>query len=208
METASYSSDFYHYTLEFKLSGGTEITKKELNEKISQINTNIHFLSDTIDDFKNFFNPHNLVENCDIKSVIQRAISLSKDDTLTKEISIKQDINFSSNINIYKNELLHIILNIIQNSKEAFKDSTQKTKLIKIIGYSKDDKLYIDIIDNAGGINKDTLPFIFNEHYTTKEKKSGSGLGLYLSKIILEDHLKGSIEAKNIEGGAMFRIVL
>ncbi len=194
--------------LDFKLINKQEITDDRLSKKITQINSNVKFLSETIDDFKDFFNPNNLEEKCDISDIVNRAIALSKDDTLTKQIEIKTDLSFGSKVNIYKNELLHIILNIIQNSKEAFKDSSGDIKLIKIIGYKKDDKIHIDIIDNAGGISEETLPFIFNEHYTTKEKKSGSGLGLYLTKVILEDHLKGSIEAKNTEDGAMFRIII
>jgi len=194
--------------LEFKMSKKSKISSEELSEKISQINSNIIFLSETIDDFKDFFNPNAVASESNIEQVVNRAIEFSQDDTMTKEISINTDLNFTKHINIYKNELLHIILNIIQNSKEAFKNSDADIKLIKIIGYTKDEKTYIDIIDNAGGIDKENLPFIFNEHYTTKEKKSGSGLGLYLTKIILENHLKGSIEVKNINGGAMFRIIL
>ncbi|MEA1892260.1 MAG: sensor histidine kinase [Campylobacterota bacterium] len=194
--------------LEFKIDSKNNISTDELKEKISQINSNTLFLGNTIDDFKDFFNPNINTEICDIAEIIQRAISLSNDDTMTKEISIKTDLNFDKNIRINKNELLHILLNIIQNSKEAFKNVDGDIKIIKIIGYCKDNKIYIDIIDNAGGIKEETLPFIFNEHYTTKGKKSGSGLGLYLTKIILENHLQGSIEAKNIKGGAMFRIIL
>ncbi len=194
--------------LEFKILRKKEIPTEDLNEKISQINSSIIFLSDTIDDFKDFFNPQIIASECDVEEIVQRAISLSKDDTLTKKISINTDLNFTKKINIYKNELLHIILNILQNSKEAFNNSDTEVKIIKIIGYMKNDKTYIDIIDNAGGISQDTLPFIFDENYTTKKNKSGSGLGLYLCKVILEDHLKGTIEVKNIQGGAMFRIIL
>ncbi len=194
--------------LEFKIDKKAKIPTKELSEKITQINSNTIFLSDTIDDFKDFFNPNIIANECDLATVIQRAIELSVDDTMTKEITITTDLNFTKKVNIHKNELLHIILNILQNSKEAFKRSAHEIKIIKIIGYMKDEKLYIDIVDNAGGIDKASLPFIFNEHYTTKEKKSGSGIGLYLTKVILENHLKGSIEVKNINGGAMFRIIL
>jgi len=194
--------------LDFKLSNKQEIIEADLSKKISQIDSNVKFLSETIDDFKDFFNPHNIIESCNITNVIDRAIALSKDDTLVKQIEIKKDLSFDKMVNINKNELLHIILNILQNSKEALSKSEQEIKLIKVIGYMKDDKIYIDILDNAGGINEETLPFIFNEHYTTKKKKSGSGLGLYLTKIILEDHLQGSIEATNTQDGAMFRIII
>jgi len=194
--------------LEFKLLNKKELTSDELKEKVAQINKNIVFLDETIDDFKDFFNPNKTLKEHDIKKIIDRAISLSQDDTLIKGIIIDTDIKYSKKIFVYKNELLHIILNIIQNSKEAFKRSDEDIKLIKILGYEIEDKVYIDIIDNAGGISQDTLPHIFNEYYTTKQHKSGSGLGLYLSKFILEDHLKGTIEVKNIQGGAMFRIIL
>lgn len=109
---------------------------------------------------------------------------------------------------MYENELLHIILNLIQNSKEAFKNNEKDDKIIKIDGYNIGQATYIDIIDNAGGIDKSSLPYIFNEHYTTKEKDNGTGLGLYLCKVIIQDHLNGSIEAKNIDDGTMFRIKL
>lgn len=194
--------------LEFKIDNNKDISVDELKEKISQINKSVIFLSDTIDDFKDFFNPKNNQNICDISDIIKRAVSLSYDDTMTKEINIKLDLKFDKKIKTNKNELLHVILNIIQNSKEAFKSTDKKIKIIKIFGYSKDGKIYIDIIDNAGGINKNSLPLIFNEHYTTKEKESGIGLGLYLTKIILKNHLNGSIEAKNTKDGAMFRIIL
>ncbi len=194
--------------LEFKIGKESEITTKELSEKITQINSDTLFLSETIDDFRDFFSPNIIANECDIALIIKRAISLSQDDTMVKEISISTDLNFTKKIETHRNELLHIILNIIQNSKEAFKRSDSEIKIIKVIGYEKNDKTYIDIIDNAGGIEKENLPFIFNEHYTTKEKQSGSGLGLYLSKIILEDHFQGTIEARNIGEGAMFRIIL
>lgn len=194
--------------MEFQLSNGKKISSEKLGENISKINSNIHFLSDTIDDFKNFFNSNQDKVECDLANIIEKAIIISKDDTLTKEVTITTDLNFKSTINIYQNELLHILLNIIQNAKEAFKENDESLKLIKIIGFTKDEHSYIDIIDNAGGIDDGSMPFIFDEYYTTKETKSGSGLGLYLSKVILEDRLEGAIEAKNINNGTMFRITL
>ena len=194
--------------LEFKLQKNVKVDSKELNEKIQLLNYNIHFLSDTIDDFKDFFNPQGEAEEHNIAEIIQSAIKISGDASVLQNIEIKTDLQFDRKIKTYKNELLHIILNILQNSREAFKNSDESIKIIKIFGYNKDKKTYIDIIDNAGGINKEYLPFIFNENYTNKNEKSGSGLGLYLSKVILEGHLKGTIEASNTQDGAQFRIIL
>lgn len=194
--------------MKFQLENDGKIPVKELDDNISQLNYNTYFLSDTIDDFKNFFNAEQEKTNCDLKNLIKKAVVLSNDDTLTKEITITTDLQVENSINIYQNELLHILLNIIQNAKEAFNQSQEDIKIIKIIAYAKNDNIYIDIIDNAGGIDKESIPFIFNEYYTTKEEKSGSGLGLYLSKVILEDRLEGEIQAINITGGTMFRIKL
>jgi len=194
--------------LEFKIQTNGEVSPRELDEKIQLINYNIHFLSSTIDDFKDFFNPSANAKESDIAEIINSAINITKDDSVLDNILINQDLQFEKKIKTYKNELLHIILNIIQNSKEAFKKSEEKVKIIKIFGYTKEDKTYIDIIDNAGGIREDYLPYIFQENYTSKDDKAGSGLGLYLSKVILEGHLKGTIEASNTNDGAQFRIIL
>lgn len=194
--------------LEFKLEQDSKIDAKELNEKIQLINHNIHFLSNTIDDFKDFFNPQGNAAEHDVAEIIQNAVKISSDTSVLHDIQINTDLQFEYKINTYKNELLHIILNLLQNSKEAFKSSDESIKIIKIFGYNKDEKTYIDIIDNAGGINEEYLPFIFNENYTNKNDKSGSGLGLYLTKVILEGNLKGTIEASNTNDGAQFRIIL
>ena len=194
--------------LEFKLQRNVKIETKELKEKIQLINYNIHFLSETIEDFKDFFNPQGTAKEHDIAEIIQSAIKINSDSAVLQHIEINTDLKFEKNIITYKNELLHIILNILQNSREAFKKNDKDLKIIKIFGYNKDGQTYIDIIDNAGGINEEYLPFIFNENYTNKDEKSGSGLGLYLSKVILEGHLKGTIEASNTQDGAQFRIIL
>jgi len=194
--------------LEFKLELEGSIQKEELEEKLSQINNNVFFLSETIDDFKNFFNHNTKKELVDIKELIKKAITFSKDDTLTKEIIIKTDLNFTQDVNTYKNELLHVILNILQNSKEAFANSSESIKIIKVFGKTIDGKAYIDFSDNAGGITDEDFPFIFDEFYTTKESDIGNGIGLYLTQKIIQEHLDGSIEAINIDNGTIFRIII
>ena len=194
--------------LTFKIDQDKQLSQSELNEKLQLINSNVQFLSETIDDFKDFFQPNTTPKEEDIEEIIKKSISISMDDTLHKEIIIKTDIHFDKKLQTYKNELTHILLNIIQNAKEALISNKIESPMIKIIGYSKNDSLYIDIIDNAGGINEDNLPLIFNENYTTKETQNGNGLGLYLTKVILEEHLKSSIEAISITNGTMFRIIL
>ena len=194
--------------LVFNFSNKTEIPQEEIQKKMAAIETDVQFLSHTIDDFRDFFSETRKVESCNIGSLIESAIKIIQDDSLSSEIEIKTDIELEKNIDIIKNELFHILINILQNAREAFKNSKERVKLIKIIAYNKEGKLYIDIVDNAGGIKEGTIPLIFDEHYTTKQDKSGAGLGLYLSSVIMKEHLKGQIEAINIPGGTMFRIIL
>ena len=197
--------------LQYKIKDKIEISSDYLDAKLTQVNESVYYLSETIDDFKNFFNSTKTKTECDLNKLIEKAISLSRDTILVNEISIKYDLKFTKKVSLFENELLHIILNIIQNSKEAFRDNkidSDNVKMIKIIGKTQDEITYIDIIDNAGGISEENLPYIFHDNYTTKKKEKGTGLGLYLSKVIIEDHMNGSIEVKNIGEGTMFRIIL
>ena len=194
--------------LQYKLESEITLSKEYLEPKLDQINNQIHFLVETIDDFKHFFNPQRVKEEVDVAEIIQRALLLSSDDMLAYNIIVKKDLNFKKNIEVYPNELLHIVLNIMQNAKEAFISNEIESRIIKIIGMSEGDKIIIDIIDNAGGIPQKYLSKIFNESYSTKMNKNGSGLGLYLTKIILQEHMNGSIEVKKIENGTIFRVVL
>jgi len=194
--------------LQYKLEKESKLSKEYLELKLEQINSQINFLVETIDDFKHFFNPQKVKEEVDVAEIINRALSLSYDDMLAYDIIVKTDLNFKKSIEVYPNELLHIVLNLMQNAKEAFISNKIESRIIKIIGTSEGDKIIIDIIDNAGGIPQKYLSKIFNESYTTKENKNGSGLGLYLTRVILKDHLNGSIEVKQIENGTIFRIIL
>ncbi|MEA1917073.1 MAG: sensor histidine kinase [Campylobacterota bacterium] len=195
-------------SLEFKLKQKSEISPQYLEEKVKEIDEMVHFLTETIDDFRNFFHPNRVYENIDLSNIVKRAVLLSHEEMLSKDIDVKIDLNFTKKINVYPNELLHIILNLMQNSKDAFENSAIEHKIIKIIGFTQDNHTIIDIVDNAGGIDENVLKNIFDENYTTKVEKVGSGLGLYLAKFILQEHLGGSIEAKQIDNGVVFRITL
>lgn len=180
-------------------------------EKLKKINDTLLFLDSTVNDFRSFFSVSKRKINCNLEKTILKAIQLAEDDTNLHSIEIKSHLNFENTVYILENELLHIILNILQNSKEAFRDNTRKEeykKLITITGSTNKDHTLISIEDNAGGISKENLPYIFKENFTTKGAKDGTGLGLYLSKTIIEEHMNGTIEATNTPDGTLFRILL
>ncbi len=101
-----------------------------------------------------------------------------------------------------------MILNLIKNAEDALLENGVEDPYIKIKTYKKGDKVILEVSDNAGGIPKDILPKIFDPYFSTKTKKDGTGLGLYMSKMIIEDHCKGKISAYNDEHGAVFKIEL
>lgn len=194
--------------LQYRLKKDDNISKDYLKTKLLKINEKIIFLVETIDDFRNFFNPIEVSKNVDLKDVINRAVSLCKDEMLANDIKIELDLNFTKNVEIYSNEFLHILLNLIENSKDAFVKNNLENRTIRIVGNTKSTHSIIDIIDNAGGIDEKLLSKIFDEFYTTKKDTEGSGLGLYITKIIIKEQLHGSIEVKKIDNGTKFRIIL
>lgn len=157
-------------------------------------------MSNTLDDFKNFFDPNRAKTKFFIKDCLEHSIEISK-YFLNKE-NIKLEVNIKKNIELfsYYNELSHVFLNLISNSKDALVSNIDKNdRIIKMVVNSKKDFLFVNIIDNGGGIPPDVLPKVFEPYFTTKYKTAGTGIGLYMSKQIIERHIKGQISCKNIK---------
>jgi signal transduction histidine kinase len=109
-------------------------------------------------------------------------------------------------ISSFKNEFSQALLNILSNAKDILIQRDIKNPFIKIDIFSKKDKLYITIEDNAKGIEKDIIKKIFDPYFTTKHKSQGTGIGLYMTKMIIENNINGSITVKNSKIGAFFTI--
>jgi len=157
-------------------------------------------MSATLDDFKNFFSPNKTKSKFSLKDCIEHSFELSKyileKENIYHEIEIKKDVM----INGFYNELSHVILNLINNSKDALMNKECCIrKEIKIIVKPLNSKVILHFIDNGGGIDEEVLPKIFEPYYTTKYKSAGTGIGLYMSKQIIEKHMNGSIRCKNIK---------
>ena len=156
-------------------------------------------MSDTLEDFRTFFNPNRAKKAFSIKEVIQKAIDLSKyqleKEEITLELMIKNDLEVFG----FKNELIHVLLNLIGNSKDVLSTKSElKTKIIHIIARQTKETIFINVIDNGGGIKSDIISKVFDPYFTTKHKSVGTGIGLYMSKQMVEKHMNGKIGAKNI----------
>ena len=126
------------------------------------------------------------------------------------DIFVDKTIAPDMHIYTFKNELTQVIINILNNSKDAFSQHKQENKTIHIQAYRDEEKrrFILTLTDNAGGIDPAIIDKIFDPYFTTKHKDQGTGIGLYMAKSIVENNIKGTIEAENIAGGARLRITL
>ncbi|NKQ41509.1 MAG: HAMP domain-containing histidine kinase [Sulfurovum sp.] len=159
-------------------------------------------MSDTLEDFRTFFHPHKIHKKFELKRVIKKAMELTKYQLDKDKISIELDMKDEIEIYGYENELTHILLNIINNSRDAFAQADQvNNDKKKILIFVKDaqQKVTVSMVDNAGGVKDDIITKVFEPYFTTKHKSVGTGIGLYMSKQMVEKHMGGTIGCKNIQ---------
>ncbi len=176
-------------------------TVTDLSDKITGFSQH---LSSTIDDFRNFFKTNKAKQNTDFKKIIDKILKIIENSLKQKNIELKIEIDSIEEFLTFENELMQVILNLIKNAEDALLENSINNP--KIIITIKDRILTLS--DNAGGIPKDIIDKIFEPYFSTKTKKDGTGLGLYMSKIIIQEHCAGKIYVENEENGAKFTIIL
>ena len=176
-----------------------------IDEKVESIFTITEQMSQTIHDFRNLFRSEKELEEFELTQLINNILTFM-DETLlnvTVHIEVEQTISLNS----YQNELSQVLLTILQNSVEAFEEQEIENKEIKIYLYELASNIYIEVVDNAGGIKEEILQKVFEPYFSTKKRRSGTGLGLYIAKIIMQSSLKGRINATNTNNGVKFTIM-
>ncbi len=188
-----------------------EAHKKNLDEVDSLQNDakqTIKNMSATIDDFTNFFKPIKEKVRFNLRESINEAVALLGKTIIQENISIRTDIINAAIINGVPNELTQIFINLMQNSKDAFNINEISNKIVRINTQLVDDTIVIEFIDNAGGIENDIIDKIFEPYFTTKHQFSGTGIGLFMSKMICEQSFNGSMEVKSKDDETIFTIKL
>jgi PAS domain S-box-containing protein len=165
---------------------------KVVDESFTKIEKTVGFLSDTINDFRNFFKKNKELTETTIQIVFDKSTNLLKSDMLINEIMYEENIDTDILLSTYQNELVQTIMNILKNSIDAFKENPQENQILHIKAYLIHTNVIIEIQDNAGGIPKDILSKVFEPYFSTKSK-NGTGLGLYVCKTIIEEHLDGKL---------------
>lgn len=177
-----------------------------VENKLTEIESLTSYMSKTISDFKNFFNPNKKKTIFNVEEAIQKANDILKGLINSHHIQVEMNIEKDLKINSYLGELQQVILIIINNSIDAFIHMNIHFPKILINAYTDNESLVIHIEDNALGINSDLLDKIFEPYFTTKHKAQGTGLGLYIAKMIVENSLLGFLSVENKQNGACFRI--
>lgn len=167
-----------------------------LNNTLDSIlNTSI-YLSNTIDDFRYFFKPQKEKEDFYLEKCCTKTIELINPNFVSQNIKIIYKIE-NIKVSGYETELIQVLINVLNNSKDALLSINNDEKLIFIDIFKKDDKAIIEINDNAGGIDEEIVHKVFEPYFTTKHQSQGTGIGLFMCREIINKHMNGQIEISN-----------
>ncbi|RXJ88473.1 histidine kinase [Arcobacter sp. CECT 8983] len=182
-----------------------DLNKKYLYQIIEDSTKQIDFMSNTLDDFKGFYQPNKKRQKFLLSNTVKKAINIINPSL--ESIKLSFEIKKDKELNSYENEYIQVILNILTNAKDALLESKKSHPQIKIeLSQTEDKKSSLKISDNAYGIEKKIINKIFEPYFSTKNKNSG--IGLYMSKIIVQSHLKGEISLESSKEGTSFYIVI
>ncbi len=186
------------------------ITPSQENEMLDNIVKNANFLSDTIDIFRDYIKEEKEIKEVILQTRISGAINIIEATIKNNHIKLITNIDDTEPIPITMvvGELSQVIINLINNAKDILLEKKINEPFIKISLIKKNNTTIIEVEDNGGGIPNDILAKIFNPYFTTKHQSQGTGLGLHMSKNIIEQHLNGKLSAKNYKYGAIFTIEL
>lgn len=168
----------------------------------------IEYMSQTIDDFRNFFKQDRSRISVNISALIGEVEALLGPLLVRKKITIKRNVPSDIEVLVYPNELKQVLINIVNNAREAIEQQKSKLRVITISCESDDGHCTISIEDTGGGIPPSIVDKIFDPYFTTKFESQGTGIGLYMAKMIIEKHFLGKLTVYNTAKGACFDIRL
>ncbi len=200
-------------TLQTKLQSGEltyEYTNKEpeyLENRLERINDYVNHLTTTVEDFRSFFKPNRDKAHFNLKDIVEKAIDMLSGSLENYRIEIVRAYHVEGAVESYRNELIQVLMSLLNNAKDVLADRKIVNPEI-MIELDQVENLYIlSIHDNAGGIDETIIDKVFDPYFSTKGN-TGMGLGLYMTKIIIETHCKGNIFVQNSESGAEFSMIL
>jgi signal transduction histidine kinase len=183
-----------------------ELTREYLDEKIEEGTQLLTHMANTMEESKDFFTPDKTREEVVIADVVAHTLPLIEKSLEARKITLQYLLDCNVSLKIFRNELMQVILNVINNAKEALLEREIPNPRIMIETVETGQFVIIKVCDNAGGIDDTIKEKIFEPYFSTKEKSLASGLGLYISKTIMETRLNGELRFENSDSGACFLI--
>ncbi|MFA6137199.1 MAG: MASE3 domain-containing protein [Sulfurimonas sp.] len=181
----------------------------EVQQEANDILEQTRYLSNTIDDFRDFFKPSKELEEVSIDELLENSLKMMSKSLENSSIVYKTDITPTPKIKVYSRELVQVFINILKNAKEALVENrNEEEREIAISIKESENSIIINICNNGGRIEERILSKIFDPYFSTKDSKSGTGIGLYMSKMIIEKHINGVLSVTNTKDGVCFCIEL
>ena len=184
------------------------LDENTMNQKLQEADKVLDFMSHTIDDFRNFFLPKKEKEELHLNKVVDVVINIVSSTLKNYDIRLEIDIDEKIVLKTYLNEYEQVLLNIINNAKDVLIEKKIENPYIKIRAQEEVNHIILTIEDNGGGVLVEPKGKIFEPYFTTKENSNGTGIGLYMSKIIVDKNMKGKLRVKNTKDGAKFAIII
>lgn len=182
------------------------LTREEMDSDIYEAMEILLHMSQTIDDFRNFFGEEKEKQEFFISKAVKRAMALVAPTLNNNNIRVEIETAADAVVNGFQNEYAQVLLNIVSNSREAAIERNISHPRIIIRIAREDEHSVLYIRDNCGGIADDVISRIFDPYFTTRGPDKGTGIGLYMSKVIIEQNMAGHLSARNVAGGVEFRI--
>ena len=182
------------------------LDEDRLNEYVHSSMDTLRYMSQTINDFQHYFRPDREPERFDIGATVKATVKLVETSLQAKGIAVNLHEMATHSVTGFANEFSQVILNIINNAKDALIERGVRNPAIDITTSGTEDLVTVSICDNAGGIASEIMEKIFDPYFTTKAKSQGTGLGLYMAKIIIDKNMGGRLAARNMPTGAEFVI--
>ncbi len=184
-----------------------DVNQTYMKEVSETVHLQIEHMITTLNEFRSFLRPSTRNEDFYIIEALENIKILMKDELISQNINLILTIDTTIKIYGNKNELKHLFINLINNSIDAFNEKEIQKRNIYIKCYKQNNHIIIEVEDNAGGVPQTVLNTLFDANVTTKKKRSGTGIGLYMSAQIVKKN-NGSITVRNSERGAFFTITL
>jgi len=191
--------------LQVKKLLGTKIEDDLMDKTLQNISDTVVYLSDTIDDFQTYFQPNKEISSINISDLVNKAINFTKPRLEGSRVVISFENRIDEKIQTYTNELIQVILNILNNAIDELLELEKEDLVIIVSLKDVHGNIYLSIRDNANGIPLESLESIFEPYYSTKGK-NGTGLGLYMSQMIMQKQFNSKIEVSSSKNGSIFSL--